>query len=344
MSMLLSPAHVAGLHLKNRVVMSPMCMYEVKKEDGVLEPFHFVHYGARALSKVGLIIMESTAVDPDGRITKNDLGLWNDRQAQKLGQLIHMIHGFGTQIGVQLNHAGRKAEDAKRPVAPSPITYSSAYRTPQQLTVEQIHQIENEFVAAAHRAQQAGVDMLEIHGAHGYLLNQMLEPATNHRHDQYGGSLQNRYRMLGEIIRKIRQFYHGSLWVRLSVTAYGKVQNSVRDYQQIAQWLERDGVSLIDASTGALLNRKPNIPVYNGYQVPYSMALKRAVKIPVSAVGLLDDPGLCESILRNHQADLILEGRAFLRNTNWLSDAARVLHDHDFKAYNASYQRGQINR
>ncbi|UQS86179.1 NADH:flavin oxidoreductase/NADH oxidase (plasmid) [Nicoliella spurrieriana] len=343
MSLLLSPVKIANLELNNRVVMSPMCMYSVQKRDGVLEPFHFVHYGARALAKVGMVITEATAVLPNGRISDRDLGLWNEEQADKLSELVDWLHSFGTKVGVQLNHAGRKAEDAEIVSAPSLLQYSADYSKPHELDRPEIKEIKAAFVKAAERAQRAGVDMLEIHGAHGYLLDQFLSALTNHRTDEYGGSLKNRYRLVHEIVTEIRARFNGSLWIRLSLTDYDEtgVQNTIDDWKQVGKWLEADGIDLIDVSTGGLINKAPNLPVHDGYQTPFATELKAAVSIPVSTVGLLDNPGLCEYILQNHQADLILEGRALLRNTNWLSDAAKQLHDHDFKAYNGSYQRGQ---
>ncbi|GLB46377.1 NADPH dehydrogenase [Philodulcilactobacillus myokoensis] len=343
MSLLLSPTNVGGLSLNNRVVMSPMCMYEVKKEDGILTPFHFAHYGMRAISKVGLIITEATAVDPDGRITKYDLGLWNDEQAKHFKKLVDWIHYLGGKIGVQLNHAGRKAADAIHPVAPSAIAYSRDYRTPNELTIEQIHQIVNDFGTAAKHANNAGVDVIDIHGAHGYLLNQFLSAVTNHRQDEYGGSLAKRYRIVHEVIQAIKQNYQGPLWIRLSLTDYDDsgLENTMDDWKQVGKWMEADGINLIDASTGGLLNKAPNFPVHDGYQTSFATKLKQSLQIPVSTVGLLDNPGLSEYILQNHQADLIFEGRALLRNTNWLSDAAKELHDHHFKPFNDSYQRGQ---
>ncbi|MHA8111252.1 oxidoreductase [Lactobacillaceae bacterium Melli_B4] len=343
MSLLLSPTKIANLELNNRVVMSPMCMYEVKKQDGVLEPFHFAHYGARAFSKVGMIILEANAVQPDGRITNEDLGLWNDEQAAKLTELVDMLHSFGTKVGIQLNHAGRKASDAQVPSAPSSIPFSDDDKTPHALTEDEINGVRDAFISAAKRANDAGVDMIEVHGAHGYLLDQFLSKLTNQRSDDYGGSLANRYRLLHEIVTGIRQQFDGSLWTRLSLSDYDEtgVQNTMDDWKQVAKWLEADGIDLIDASTGGLMNLSPDFPVHDGYQVPFATELKQSVSIPVSTVGLLDNPGLCEYVLENDQADLILEGRAMIRNTNWLNDAAKQLHDHDFKAYNASYQRGQ---
>lgn len=343
MSLLLGPTEIAGLTLKNRVVLSPMCMYEVKQEDGILTPFHFAHYGARALAGVGLMIIEATAVEPDGRISKHDLGLWNDGQKIELSKLVDTLHSFGAKVGIQLSHAGRKAEDAIYPLAPSAIPFNEHSKSPNEMTKEEIKKIQTAFAQAAKRAQDAGVDMIELHGAHGYLINEFLSPLTNKRTDEYGGSLENRYRFLKETIEQVRVFYKGSLWVRLSLTAYAPAneQNSIEDWQTIGRWLEQDSINCLDISTGGILDRRPDFPVYSGYQVPFSVAMKEAVSIPVTAVGLLDNAGLCEYLLQTNQVDLILQGRALLRNTSWLADAARELHDTEFKVYNHSYERGQ---
>lgn len=343
MSKLLSPAEVGGLQLANRVVMSPMCTYEVKKEDGIPTPFHFAHYGMRAISKVGLIITESTAVDPRGRISNNDLGLWDDSQVSEYKRLIDSLHYLGTKVGIQLNHAGRKAADENSPVAPSPIAFDENSQTPVELSVEDINKIVAEFGAAAKRAADAGIDMLEVHGAHGYLLNQFLSPATNHRNDEYGGSLENRFRIVRQVIEAVQAHFAGPIWVRLSLTDYAGEgnENSIQDWQQIGRWLEDLKIKLIDVSTGGLLPIGPNFPVHDGYQTRFTNELKKAIDIDVSTVGLLDNPGLAEYILQNNQADLIMQGRTLLRNTNWLNDAAKELHDKEFTAFNASYERGQ---
>ncbi|RXI76103.1 oxidoreductase [Levilactobacillus suantsaii] len=344
MSKLLSPVQIAKLSLKNRVVMSPMCQYAVQAEDGLLTPFHFAHYLTRAMGQVGLIITESTAVTPEGRITNNDLGLWNDQQADRLHDLITQLHQLGAKAGVQLNHAGRKAADAKTPVGPSDQRYDDSYKQPHPLTVDEIHTIVDEFQAAAKRATKAGVDVIEIHGAHGYLIDQFLSPALNQRHDPYSGSLQDRYRLLHEVVDAIRREFHGSLWVRLSLTDYMPAgqQTSLSEWQRVAQWLQRDDVDLIDASTGGLFPKKPDFPVHDGYQTRFATALKQAVDIPVATVGLLDNPGLAEYILQNRQADLIVEGRALLRNPNWVATADIALHDHQLErdTFNHSYYRG----
>ena len=344
MSLLLSPVEMAGLSLKNRVVMPPMCMYEVKNEDGLPTAFHHVHYGARAIGGVGLIIQEATAVEPDGRLSNRDLGIWSDRQGRALADLVMELKAFGSKVGIQLSHGGRKAADAIQPIGPSAVGYSKEYQVPKEMTLDDIQRVQSAFVSAAQRAQDAGYDMIEIHGAHGYLVNEFLEPLTNLRSDEYGGTLENRFRFLKEIIEGVKTVFCGPIWVRLSATAYDETgtQNTLQDYQQIAKWLEELGVACLDISTGGLMDVKPNIPIYGGYQATFSAQIKQAVSIPVTTVGLLHNPELGEYLLQTGQADLIQVGRGLIRNVNWLADAAETLHDHNFQVYNNSYKRGQV--
>ena len=344
MSLLLSPVEMAGLSLKNRVVMPPMCMYEVKNEDGLPTAFHHVHYGARAIGGVGLIIQEATAVEPDGRLSNRDLGIWSDRQGRALADLVMELKSFGSKVGIQLSHGGRKAADALQPIGPSAVGYSKEYQVPKEMTLDDIQRVQSAFVSAAQRAQDAGYDMIEIHGAHGYLVNEFLEPLTNLRSDEYGGTLEKRFLFLKEIIEGVKTVFCGPIWVRLSATAYDETgtQNTLQDYQQIAKWLEELGVACLDISTGGLMDVKPNIPIYGGYQATFSAQIKQAVSIPVTTVGLLHNPELGEYLLQTGQADLIQVGRGLIRNVNWLADAAETLHDHNFQVYNNSYKRGQV--
>ncbi|MDQ0222245.1 oxidoreductase [Streptococcus moroccensis] len=343
MSMLLSPATVAGLDLKNRVVMAPMCMYEVHEEDGVATPFHFAHYGARAIANVALIIQEATAVSPEGRLSNQDLGIWNDQQLERLTDLVAQLHFLGSKVGIQLVHAGRKAKDVETPLAPSALAFNQDYGQPEALSLAGISEIKEAFVAAAARAQEAGYDMIELHGAHGYLINQFLSPLTNQRTDQYGGNLENRFRLLKEILEGVKTVFTGPIWVRLSIKDYAPGETTIEEWQEVARWLEELGVACIDVSTGGVINASPDIPVYQGYQVPFATDIKQAVSdAAVAAVGLLDNPGLCEHILQTGQADLIMQGRALIRNVNWLADAAEILHDKDYQPYNHSYVRGQV--
>ncbi|KRL95651.1 NADPH dehydrogenase [Limosilactobacillus equigenerosi] len=238
MAKLLTPVTLGGVTLKNRVVMPPMCMYDVAKEDGLPTAFHHAHYGARAIGGVGLIIQEATAVDPVGRLTSHDLGIWNDEQAQALTGLVAEVHALGAKMGIQLGHGGRKAADEAQPVAPSAVPYDEqgTFATPHELSLDEIKATVQSFADAAKRADQAGYDVIQLHAAHGYLINQFLEPTTNLRTDSYGGSLAKRFEFLKEIVIAIQAVTSLPIWVRLSVTAYADHQNSIADYQQIAQW------------------------------------------------------------------------------------------------------------
>lgn len=342
MNLLLSPAEVGGLNLKNRVGMSPMCTYEVKEKDGIPTPFHFTHYGSKAIGQVGLIIIEATAVDPDGRITDYDLGLWNDDQMDQFKQLVDHIHSLGSKVGIQLAHAGRKAEHAKPPISSTDEPFSDRYQSPHTLSTQEVSEIIQAFKEAARRANQVGVDMIEIHGAHGYLINQFLEPATNSRTDHYGGSLENRFNLLKEIIKETKSVTSLPLWVRLSTSAYlpESDQNSIHDWQIIAKWLEDLGVRCLDISTGGVVHKKPNIDIREGYQVPFAEAIKHESSIDVATVGLMQSPELCEHVLKTNAADFILQGRALLREPNWPIHAAKVLGVDSIDFYNASYRRG----
>lgn len=213
------------------------------------------------------------------------------------------------------------------------------------MTLADIKRVQEVFVESARCAQEAGFDMVELHGAHGYLINEFLEPLTNQRQDAYGGSLENRYRFLSEIVQDVKKVFHGSIWVRLSMTAYDEtgIQNSIEDWQTIGRWLEADGIDCLDISTGGVIDKRPNIPIYGGYQAPLTAKMKEAVTIPVTAVGLITSPELAEHLLQTNQADLIEVGRGLIHNVNWLAEAAQALHDHDFQTYNNSYQRGQVN-
>lgn len=342
MNLLLSPAKIGGLELKNRVGMSPMCMYEVEAEDGVITPFHYAHYGARAIGQVGLVIIEATAVEPNGRITVNDLGLWNDEQRDALSILVNQLHSFDSKVGIQLAHAGRKAENVNQPLSASNILFSERYNTPKAMTTEDINTFINQFKSAALRAEQAGFDMVEIHGAHGYLINQFLEAAVNNRSDEYGGSLENRFRLLKEVVEAVKSVFNGAIWVRLSASAYlhETEQNSLEDWQTVALWLEQLEVDALDISTGGVVHTKPSIDIREGYQVPFAQAMKEATSLDVATVGLMQSPTLCEHVLKLNEADFILQGRALLRNPNWVAEAAEILEEDDFKYYNDSYKRG----
>lgn len=338
---LFEPVQIGTLELKNRVVMAPMCTQEVRAQDGVATEFHKVHYAARALGGVGLINIEATAVEADGRIMVRDLGLWNEEQAEKMKELITLLHQFDTKVAIQLAHAGRKARGAKRLLAPSAIAFSKDYEVPEEMSREQIQEIVERFRQSAIYAKEAGVDALEIHAAHGYLINQFLSPLTNHRQDEYGGCLENRFRFLKEVVDAVRQAFGGSLWVRISAEEYCEGGNKLEEFIQISKWLKEEGVDIIDVSTGGVVDTVPE-KIYAGYQVPVAAAIKQGAAVKVATVGLLNDAKLAEYILQSGQADLICLGRPLLSNPNWLQAAADILGaKEDFKAYNNAYERGR---
>lgn len=338
---ILQPVTIGKLELKNRVVMAPMCTNEARNKDGLLNCFHTVHYGARALGGVGLIQIEATAVEPDGRIAPFDLGLWNEVQAQKLQELVATLHQFDAKVSIQLGHAGRKAQGAEEVIAPSAIAFNSDYTLPAEMTKKRIDDVISKFKKSAEYAAKAGIDAIELHAAHGYLLNQFLSPLSNHRTDEYGGSLENRYRIVKEVVNAVKEVFSGSLWVRISADEFSEDGNQMRDFIQICKWLKEQGVELIDVSAGGVIDVYPE-KVYAGYQVPLATAIRNGAEIPVAAVGLLNDPKLAEFAVQNEQTDLICLGRPLLNNPNWIQMAAEILGGkEEFTAYNRAYERGR---
>lgn len=321
---LFTPITIRNLELKNRIVMAPMCMYSVEKEDGIATDWHFTHYESRAIGQVGLIMLEATGVTSNGRISNEDLGIWSDEQILGLKEIVHRIHKHGSKAAIQLNHAGRKARFSST-VAPSSITHSKEAVIPKELTVTEIKSLVNAFLQAANRAMEAGFDCIELHAAHGYLIHQFLSPLSNTRTDEYGGSRKNRFRFLREIIEAIRAIWDGVLMVRISATDYLPGGLTVEDHCQFAKWMKELDVDLIDVSTGGLL--PATIPLSPGYQVPYTQKIKGETNILTGAVGLINDGTLAEQILQENKADVIFIGRALLRNPYWPLEAAKKLNE-----------------
>lgn len=319
---LFSPMTIRNLTLKNRIVMSPMCMYSSDQADGHVKNWHIVHYTSRAVGQVGLIIVEATAVTPQGRISPYDLGIWHDEHVPGLRQLTELAHEQGAAIGIQLAHAGRKADVDGPIAAPSAIPFPRM-KTPEALTVTQIEEIIAAFRAAAERAIAAGFDLLEIHAAHGYLINQFLSPLTNHRDDDYGGDRDRRYQLLHRIVSEIRAIWSGPLFVRISANEYHPDGNSLDDYVDYAARLKQQGIDLIDCSSGGVV--PASIDIYPGYQVPYAARIRKEVSIPTGAVGMIAEPEHAESILGSGQADLIFLARELLRDPYWPRTAAKQL-------------------
>ncbi len=316
--MIFSSLKIKNVELKNRMVMSPMCTY-MAGNDGEVTNRHIVHYGTRAIGGIGLIIPEATAVSSEGRISNNDLGLWNDSQIEGFKKLVDTAHELGSKIAVQLAHAGRKSEADGRLIAPTSIAFSNDFETPEEATAEDIKQIADQFYFAAKRAIAAGVDVIEIHAAHGYFINQMLSPLTNKRTDLYGGSFENRNRFLIEVIKRIRKIWDGPLFIRVSADEYVKGGNHIEQTIQTVK-LIADNADLIDVSSGGVT---PDMPkTYPGYQAVFSKKIKDAHNILTGAVGLITTDEYAEALLNDGSADLIFMGRELLRNPYWAIYAA----------------------
>lgn len=310
--------------IKNRIVMAPMCMFCAK--DGLVNDWHFIHYASRAVGGVGLILVEATGVESRGRITDADLGLWSDDGIEGMKRLVDACHEQGAKIGIQLGHAGRKSEvSQEEPIAPSPLPFSERYRVPKEMSIKDIKDVIAAFVAAAIRADKAGFDTIEIHGAHGYLISEFLSPLTNQRTDAYGGSWENRSRFLKEILRGV-----GGVWpqdkpiiLRVSAEDYMEGGNHVEDITRIINELKTEGIDLVNVSSGGVVDVRPTD--YPGYQVGFAELIRKETGLPVIAGGLLSAPELAEEILRNERADMIYLGRELLRNPYWPLQAAKEL-------------------
>ncbi|RNB81154.1 NADPH dehydrogenase NamA [Brevibacillus fluminis] len=322
MSKLFSPITLGSLTLKNRIVMSPMCQYSAD-EEGFVTDWHPVHYVSRAVGGVGAIVVEASAVEPDGRISSHDLGIWQDAHVAKLAQIVKQVHQHDVKIGIQLAHAGRKSESAKAPVSSSDIAFSEKYAQPRALSIPELQVIVDKFREAGERVAQAGFDFIEIHAAHGYLINQFLSPLVNNRSDEYGGSMENRFRFLREIVLAVRERWSGRLFVRLSAEEYADGGNHIEEYVVFSKWLKELGVTLVDASSGAVVPFR--IRDFPGYQVPLAERIRKEAGIATGAVGKITTPELAEAIVSLEQADLVFLGRELLRNPYWPLHAAKTL-------------------
>ncbi|WP_077621652.1 NADPH dehydrogenase NamA [Sediminibacillus massiliensis] len=320
---LFSPISFRELEIKNRIVMSPMCMYSSESEDGTVHPFHITHYESRAAGQAGLIMVEATAVQKHGRISSKDLGIWDESHVEGLKKISDRIHAHGSKSSIQLAHAGRKAEDEEVIYSASPIAFSDAYKTPEEMTKQDITETIEAFKSGAERAKKAGFDIIEIHAAHGYLINQFLSPLTNERKDDYGGSKENRYKFLYEIIEAVKKAWDGPVFVRISADEYNPHGNSDKEFVYFAHEMKKQGIDLIDCSTGGVVPAK--ISSYPGYQIPKAEMIKSQASIPTGAVGMIQSGIQAEEILQNERADLIFIARALLRNPYWAKYAADEL-------------------
>jgi 2,4-dienoyl-CoA reductase-like NADH-dependent reductase (Old Yellow Enzyme family) len=343
MAHLFDPLTVRGVTLRNRIGVSPMCMYS--SQDGFANDWHAVHLGARAAGGAGLIIAEATAVEARGRISPDDLGIWSDAHIEGLARITRFIKEYGCVPGVQIAHAGRKASvhrpwDGGKPilpgdaggrgwpvVGPSNVPFAEGFQTPHALSVRDIGEVVEAFRAAAGRFLAAGFEWLEIHAAHGYLIHSFYSPLSNQREDEYGGCFENRIRFLLEVTRAVRSVWpdHLPLGVRLSCTDWVQGGWTLEETVAAAGRLKAEGVDLIDCSSGgnSLLQQ---VPLGPGYQVPLAEVVRREAEIQTAAVGLITAPAQADEIVRNGRADMVLLGRELLRSPHWPLLAAQALH------------------
>jgi NADPH2 dehydrogenase len=326
MNHLFTPYEIKGLSLKNRVVMPPMCQYSVTNKDGIATDWHYVHYVSRAIGGASLIIIEMTDVEPDGRISDYDLGLWSDEQIPALARIVEACHQHGAKVGIQIAHAGRKAQDAAEPVAPSAIPFDEKSKTPRELSTEEVKEMVEKFQLAVRRAVQAGVDVIELHGAHGYLIHQFTSPFTNKRTDEYGQELTKFGREVIEAA-KSEMPEDMPLIMRISAREYVEGGYGINESIEFSRVFQQAGVDMFHVSAGGegpiAAAGKPGTHV--AYQVPLARAIKEELNVPVIAVGRLDEPSLANSVIGNEDADLVAVGRGMLRNPYWALEAATVL-------------------
>jgi 2,4-dienoyl-CoA reductase-like NADH-dependent reductase (Old Yellow Enzyme family) len=341
MSRLFSPLTLRGTTFRNRVWVAPMCQYS--SVEGYPNDWHLVHLGGLARGGAGLVMQEATSVTPEGRITPADAGIWEDAQADAYEPITEFVQAQGAIPGIQLAHAGRKASTEQpwvgdgyvevgqggwQTVGASPVPFGE-WPAPKELTVEQIGVVVRAFAGAAERALEAGYGVVEIHGAHGYLLHQFLSPLSNHRTDEYGGDLEGRSRFLVQVVDAVRAVWpeERPLFVRFSATDWTPGGWDVEETVELSRRLVGHGVDLIDVTSGGLVPGA-RIEVEPGYQVPFARAIREGAGIPVSAVGLIVAPEQADQILVNQAADAVMLARELLRNPHWPWRAARALGDH----------------
>jgi len=327
-SRLAEPFRFKSLELKNRIVMPPMCQYSVERKDGIPTDWHFVHYVSRAVGGTGLIIIEMTNVSPEGRITDRCLGLWSDDAIPAFRRIIDEVHRQGAKVAIQIAHAGRKAQDAPVPVAPTDEPYDETYRKPHALTTAEADAMVLKYRDAAVRALKAGVDAIELHGAHGYLIHQFHSPLINKRDDEYGRDPA----LFGErIVREVRAVMPADmpLIMRISAVEFAEGGYGLDHSLAIARRYKEAGVDIFHVSAGGEAHASPSRTpkVEPGYMVPYAAAFRKELGVPAIAVGLLDDPRKAEETLASGAADLVAVGRGMLRDPYWALHALRELGD-----------------
>lgn len=338
MNKLFSKIKIGKQELKNRIFLPPMCQYSAK--DGLANDWHLIHYGSLANGGFSLIIMEATAVCFNGRLTPYDLALYNEEQKEAMKTLVSKIKEFSdVKLALQLVHAGRKgsynkpwlearkieeSEGGFSIVAPSAISFDESYAQPKELSEEEIKEIIKNFGQAAKRAEEAALDMIELHGAHGYLLHQFLSPITNKRSDSYGGSLENRMRLVLEVFQEAKKNFSREIGIRISATDWIEGGWNLEESKILVKELEKLGLAFVNVSTGGL-DLRQEIPICPSYQVSFAREIKKEVKIPVMTAGLITDAIQAQAIVCNEDADLVGIGRGALFNPHWPYYAALKL-------------------
>jgi len=357
MSQLFSPVRLRGLEVRNRVWVSPMCQYS--SVDGLPNQWHLVHLGSFARGGAGLVFTEAAAVLPEGRISPQDAGIWDHRQQAAWAGIVDFLHGQGARAGIQLAHAGRKGstlvpwdghgpvadtDGGWQPVAPSGLAFPGLREDPRELNAGEIADVVAAFAAAAQRSVAAGFDVLEIHAAHGYLLHQFLSPLSNVRTDEYGGSFENRARLLLEVVDAVRPAVpqETPVLVRLSATDWTEGGWTVDDSVRLAKLLHEHGVDLVDVSSGGNVARAA-IPVGPGYQVDFAGRIRAEAAVATGAVGMITEPKQAEEILASGSADVVLLARALLRDPHWALRAAHELGVTDGVDWPRQYARAKLD-
>jgi len=356
MSLLFTPLKLRELEFKNRIFVSPMCQYSAR--EGVPNEWHLVHLGSRAVGGAGLVLTEATAISPEGRISAEDTGLWNEEQTKAFKPIVDFIKSQGARAGIQLAHAGRKAsnkapwfgsgplslsEGGWVPVGPSALPFSPSSPRPREMNEADMKKVIQDFINATQRSRQAGFEVIEIHMAHGYLLNEFLSPLANQRRDSYGGSLENRMRFPLEVARAVRDNWPTTLplFVRISATDWVEGGWDVNDSVVFAKELKNCGIDLMDCSSGgnsahAKIDAKP------GYQVPFAERVRKEAGLPTAAVGLITTARHAEEILKSGQADAVFLARELLRDPYW---PLRAAHELNFSApWPKQYERAAYRR
>jgi 2,4-dienoyl-CoA reductase-like NADH-dependent reductase (Old Yellow Enzyme family) len=337
---LFEPLAIRGVTFPNRIVVSPMCQYS--SDDGFANDWHFVHLGSRAVGGAGLVFTEATAVLPEGRISPQDLGIWKDAQVESLARITRFIHQEGSVAGMQLAHAGRKASTRrpweghgeaphseggwKKVVAPSAERFVDGYPQPQELTEPGIQEVIHAFRDAACRSSSAGFRVIEIHAAHGYLLHEFMSPLSNKRNDRYGGSFDNRIRLVCDVVSAVRSVWpeESPLFIRISATDWAEGGWDIEQSVELARKVKSLGIDLVDCSSGGNLPHA-SVPVGPGYQTPFAEKIRREAGVLTGAVGMITDPAQADHIIRSGQADVTLLARELLREPYWPLRAAREL-------------------